>query len=217
MMESALENTMTNSFNRDERECASALLEIALREDLAQIGDITSLTCIPSTSIGRAGFVARQSGVLAGLPVCRMVMERIDPSLRLEPIQLDGSHLQPGALIAAMEGPMRSILAAERIALNFLQHLSGIASLTRKYVDALAGYPAKILDTRKTLPGWRPLEKYAVRMGGGVNHRMGLYDAILIKDNHLAALSPPETAIQRALDRCAKPVPICPSRSRLIP
>ena len=148
--------------------------------------------------IGRAVFVARRPGVLAGLPAAALVVQAIDSRLRFDPLLADGSLLEPGQRLATLAGSMRSILACERIALNFLQHLSGVASLTRKYVDAAAGFAAKILDTRKTLPGWRLLQKYAVRCGGGHNHRMGLFDGILIKDNHLAAYP---SADSRCADR----------------
>src|SRR5207249_2381 len=132
--------------------------------------DITSKAMIPELSQGRAVFVARSSGVLAGLPAAALVVAAIEPRLAFEPLLGDGTALKSGARIATVTGPMRGILAAERTALNFLQHLSGIATLTRQYVDAIAGLRCQILDTRKTLPGWRLLEKYAVRQGGGHNH-----------------------------------------------
>src|SRR5262249_30864695 len=120
------------------------------------------------------------------------------PLLKLQPLVPEGTRVQPGERLAVVTGLMQFILTAERIALNFLQHLSGVASLTRRYVDAVAGLPCRILDTRKTMPGWRLLEKYAVRCGGGQNHRMGLYDGILIKDNHLAALGVGKDAFRLA-------------------
>jgi nicotinate-nucleotide pyrophosphorylase (carboxylating) len=122
------------------------------------------------------------------MPAAELVVRTIDPAVTLQHLKCDGDRLAPGDNLAIVAGPMRSILAAERTALNSLQHLSGIATLTRRYVDAVAGLDVKVLDTRKTLPGWRLLAKYAVRSGGGHNHRLGLYDGILIKDNHLAAL-----------------------------
>jgi nicotinate-nucleotide pyrophosphorylase (carboxylating) len=143
--------------------------------------------------------VARVPGVLAGLPAVKLVIEAVEPALRLEPHRADGDRLDAGTSIGKLSGPMRGILAAERTALNFLQHLSGIATLTRRYVDAVAGLPCKILDTRKTIPGWRLLAKYAVRCGGGANHRLGLHDGTLIKDNHLAAMAgDPLPRIQQA-------------------
>lgn len=163
------------------------LIVLALEEDIGP-GDVTSEAVIDPNLHGSATFTARSDGVVAGLPAAALVAEAIDGRLRFEPIVADGSSVAKGARLALISGPMRGILAAERLALNFLQHLSGVATLTRQYVDAIAGLRAKILDTRKTLPGWRLLEKYAVRMGGGHNHRIGLYDGILIKDNHLAPL-----------------------------
>jgi nicotinate-nucleotide pyrophosphorylase (carboxylating) len=170
------------------------LVELALEEDLGQAGDVTSHALIPSTATGRATLVARGPGVLAGLPAAVMVFSVVNAQIKVEPFFEDGSVLAAGSRIAVVEGPTRGILAGERVALNFVQHLSGIASLARAFVTAVAGLPVRILDTRKTLPGWRLLEKYAVRQGGGHNHRMGLYDAILVKDNHLAALPPPGLA-----------------------
>src|SRR5262249_47271720 len=130
----------------------------------------------------------RSAGVLAGIEAAERVLKRVDPKVEFGALRQDGHGLLKGETFALVEGPIRSILVAERTALNFLQRLSGIATLTREYVDAVVGLPVKILDTRKTTPGWRLLEKYAVRVGGGTNHRIGLYDMVLIKDNHLAAL-----------------------------
>jgi nicotinate-nucleotide pyrophosphorylase (carboxylating) len=162
---------------------------MALREDLGGEpvfgGDVTSLL-IPPGRQGKAVFVARRPGVLAGLPAAALVCGIVDERLRWEALTQDGATLEAGTRLAAISGPAQSILTAERTALNFLQRLSGIATLTRRYVDAIAGLPGRIFDTRKTTPGWRLLEKYAVRFGGGSNHRMGLYDMVLIKDNHLA-------------------------------
>jgi nicotinate-nucleotide pyrophosphorylase (carboxylating) len=171
-----------------ELSCLNVLIDLALAEDLGDIGDVTSKATIPESLTGKAAFVARAPGVLAGTEAAKMVCQRIDPKLAFLPSFIDGDPLQKGDAIATIEGSMRSILAAERTALNFMQRLSGIATLTRQFVDAVTGLSAKILDTRKTTPGWRLLEKYAVRMGGGTNHRVGLYDMVLIKDNHLAAV-----------------------------
>lgn len=171
-----------------EIESAKSLIAMALSEDLGQSGDLTSIATIPESTTGSAVFVARSPGVVAGLPVAQMVFEAVDPSVAFHSKGDDGSKVQAGERLAEVTGPMRSILTAERTALNFCQRLSGIATLTRRYVDATGGR-SKVLDTRKTTPGWRLLEKYAVRCGGGHNHRIGLYDAILIKDNHLAALN----------------------------
>ncbi len=175
-------------FTEAESDACLRLVEWAIREDLGPAGDITSRTLLPADLQGRAHFVQRSAGVTAGLPAAAMTLETIDGSLHFEPHVADGSFAQPGQVLATASGSLRSILTAERVALNFLQRLSGVATLTRRYVDAVAGLPVAILDTRKTTPGWRSLEKYAVRQGGGSNHRMGLYDGVLIKDNHLAAL-----------------------------
>jgi nicotinate-nucleotide pyrophosphorylase (carboxylating) len=145
-------------------------------------------------------FVARSPGVLAGLPAVTLVFGALDPRVTVEPLIQDGKALQRGSQLAALSGPMRSILSGERVALNFLQHLSGIATQTRQYVDAVAGLKCQVLDTRKTLPGWRLLEKYAVRCGGGHNHRIGLFDGVLIKDNHLSALGRGKKEIRAAVE-----------------
>jgi nicotinate-nucleotide pyrophosphorylase (carboxylating) len=175
-------------FSESETSACRSLIELALREDLGQVGDLTSQAVMPADLHGQAVFVARASGALAGLPAAALVVQAVDARLRFEPLLQDGAKLAAGDRLARVAGPMRGVLSAERTALNFLQYLSGIASLTRKFVDAVAGLPAHILDTRKTLPGWRVLSKYAVRCGGGHNHRMGLFDGVLIKDNHLKGL-----------------------------
>lgn len=177
--------------------CLNVLIDLALAEDLGDTGDVTSKATIPEDSQGKAVFVARAPGVLAGLEVAKRVCQRVDPKLVFLPSFVDGDPLKKCDSIATVEGPMRSILSAERTALNFLQRLCGVATLTREFVEAVAGLPARILDTRKTTPGWRLLEKYAVRMGGGTNHRVGLFDMVLIKDNHLAAVMGDITAAIR--------------------
>jgi nicotinate-nucleotide pyrophosphorylase (carboxylating) len=181
----------------------SLLIDFALTEDLGDEGDVTSRATIPDDLPGRAAFVARSDGVLAGVEAAARVCARVDHQLQFTPIRADGYRLGKRETFATVEGPMRSILTAERTALNFLQRLSGVATLTRQYVDAVAGLPVKVLDTRKTTPGWRLLEKYAVRVGGGTNHRVGLHDMVLIKDNHLAAMrnaNPGANDIQAAID-----------------
>ena len=167
---------------------AGTLIDLALAEDLGQVGDTTSTATIPSQAQGCAQFVARAPGVLAGLPVVERLVDLFQLRTGWRPHRSDGQRLEKGDVIADISGPVRSILALERTALNFLQRLSGIATLTARFVERVEGTPAAIYDTRKTTPGWRVLEKYAVRCGGGRNHRMGLHDAILIKDNHLAWL-----------------------------
>lgn len=174
------------------------LVRAALAEDLGRAGDITSTACIPDDARLNVAFTARKSGVLAGLECARLALRAMDPNLRFEPLLADGDALGPGAVIARVSGSARAILSAERVALNLLGHLSGVASLTATYVERIAGTGARIIDTRKTTPGLRFLEKYAVRCGGGANHRFGLDDAVLIKDNHVAACGGVGEAIRRA-------------------
>ena len=162
------------------------LIDRTLAEDQAA-HDVTTDTLISPDQRGTAVLMAKADGVLAGLPVAGTVFARMDPSLRIEPLAEDGSPVSPGQHLARIEGPVAGMLRAERTALNFLQRMSGIATETARYVRAVEGLPAQILDTRKTLPGHRHLDKYAVRMGGGRNHRLNLSDGILIKDNHIAA------------------------------
>ena len=164
------------------------LIDAAFAED-AIFGDPTTDVLIPPDLTGSAALVTRDAGVLAGIEVATAAFERFDPSLRTEVIMPDGSRVSPGDRLARVSGSVSSILKAERTAVNFLQHLSGIASETRRYVNAVSGLRAKIVDTRKTTPGLRKLEKYAVTMGGGHNHRQNLADGILIKDNHIEALA----------------------------
>jgi nicotinate-nucleotide pyrophosphorylase (carboxylating) len=187
--------------------CADRLIELALAEDLGDAGDVTSLATIPEQLKGKAAFVPRAKGTLAGLDVAERIFKRVDPKINFTTEWIDGDPLEPGEVFATIAGSMRSILAAERTALNFLQHLSGIATLTAQYRAVVSGLPVTILDTRKTIPGWRLLEKYAVRAGGGTNHRVGLYDMVLIKDNHLAAT---RNDIAVAIERCRAQFPNLP-------
>jgi nicotinate-nucleotide pyrophosphorylase (carboxylating) len=163
-----------------------ALIGLALAEDLGVEGDWTSKALMPEDAERRAAVAAREETVVAGLPAVGLTLAAVDPRLKWRPEVQDGAVLGPGARAGVIEGPAQGILAAERILLNFISRLSGIADLTRQYVAAVAGTAARIYDTRKTAPGWRRLEKYAVRCGGGWNHRAGLSEAVLIKDNHLA-------------------------------
>ncbi|HZY84965.1 MAG TPA: carboxylating nicotinate-nucleotide diphosphorylase [Gemmataceae bacterium] len=176
------------NFSAAEEAAFDRLARWALEEDLGAAGDLTSQAVIPPDLDGKAVLVARAPGVLAGLPAAMGVFALVDPGLTFAPHKQDGSAVRPNDRLLTVAGRMRSILAGERAALNFLQRLSGVATLTKRYVEAVAGLPCQVLDTRKTTPGWRLLEKYAVRCGGGTNHRMGLSDGVLIKDNHLAAL-----------------------------
>ena len=162
------------------------LLRLAVCEDLGQEGDWTTRALVGEDAVGRAAVVAREAGVVAGIAGAEMTFREIEPRLSWMPELHDGQSVGPGDRIGRIEGPARGLLTAERIVLNLLGHLSGIATLTRQFVEAVAGTKARIYDTRKTTPGWRRLEKYAVRCGGGRNHRTGLFEAVLIKDNHLA-------------------------------
>jgi nicotinate-nucleotide pyrophosphorylase (carboxylating) len=172
-------------------------IRAALREDMPD-GDVTSESIIPPTAVSEAVILAREDGVLAGLPVCRRVFEIVDSRVSFQAKSEDGLTFRKGDILARLKGPSASLLKAERTALNFLQRLSGIATATRRFVDAVAGTKAKILDTRKTTPGLRLLEKYAVRMGGGQNHRLSLSDMALIKDNHLRHVGSITEAVRRA-------------------
>lgn len=183
------------------------MIKQALKEDLGK-GDITSLYTIDAQANGLALIMAKQEGVLAGIEVCREVFLQVDPEMIIELNKSDSQRVDVGEVVMNIQGKTRSILAAERTALNFLQHLSGIASLTARFAEAVDGTRAKILDTRKTTPGLRLLEKYAVACGGGQNHRMGLYDMVLIKDNHIEAAGGVSAAIQLVRDGVKKNVKI---------
>jgi nicotinate-nucleotide pyrophosphorylase (carboxylating) len=174
------------------------LVRLALDEDLGLAGDLTSDAAIDAGATARAAFVARAEGVLAGVEFAREAVRVLDPAARFTARLADGAPLARGDVVAEVEGNARALLAAERTALNFLTHLSGIATLTRRYVDAVAGTKARIAATRKTLPGLRAAQKWAVRVGGGDAHRYGLFDAVLLKDNHLAASGSIGEAIARA-------------------
>lgn len=162
------------------------IVELALAEDLGAVGDITTDAVVDATVEVKARLIAKRDGVICGLPVAALVFEKVDDSIVFEPRVGDGSQVAAGAAIGEVSGPARGILAAERTALNLLQHMSGIATVTAEAVARAAGTPARIYDTRKTEPGIRCLEKYAIALAGGFNHRAGLYDGVLIKDNHIA-------------------------------
>jgi nicotinate-nucleotide pyrophosphorylase (carboxylating) len=174
------------------------IIRASLAEDLGRAGDITALACIDADTRLNAGFGARKSGTIAGLACVRLAILALDPTARFEALVSDGDAVDAGTVLARVDANARALLSAERTALNLLGRLSGIATLTSAYVDAVVGAGASITDTRKTTPGLRALEKYAVRCGGGVNHRFGLDDAILIKDNHVAACGGVRPAIERA-------------------
>jgi nicotinate-nucleotide pyrophosphorylase (carboxylating) len=174
------------------------IVERALREDLGSAGDVTSAAVVGAAETCRGRVVAKQAGLVAGLPVADRVFTAVDPGIRVRWAISDGSAVEPGTVVGHVDGPARSVLAAERVALNFLTHLSGIATLTRRFVDACAGTGSVVLCTRKTLPGLRSLERYAVEVGGGRLHRAGLFDGALIKDNHVALAGGVAEAVRRA-------------------
>lgn len=174
------------------------LVDAALREDLGRGGDITTNAIIPANQKWKGALVARQSGVIAGLDCSRLAFHQMDSAIRFKVKKPDGSEVKPKDVIATIEGPARAIITGERVALNFLGHLSGIATATHNLVKAVKPHKARICCTRKTTPGLRALEKYAVRAGGGANHRFGLDDAVLIKDNHIAVAGSVREAVMRA-------------------
>lgn len=176
----------------------SALITEALREDLGRMGDVTANACLRAEDGLHTRIVSRQTGCLAGLDIACATFMALDPTLSVTPLARDGTPLKPGLAVAEISGPARAIVSAERVALNILGRLSGIATLTGQYVAAVTGTPARIAATRKTTPLLRTLEKYAVQCGGGWPHRFGLDDAILIKDNHIAACGDVATAVTRA-------------------
>jgi len=176
------------------------LIDLALAEDVG-LGDWTTEWTVDSEARGRAVIVAKDAVVVAGAHVASEVFRRVDPQLHVDLKAQDGEELHPGDVLLEVQGPLRGILTGERVALNFLGHLSGVATLTRRFVVAVNGTGTRILDTRKTLPGWRVLEKEAVRAGGGENHRMGLHDMILVKDNHLLAAGGVKAAVQKVRHR----------------
>lgn len=177
------------------------IVKRALAEDVGS-GDVTTTALIPQGMSGIARVIAKEDLVAAGYSPFRKVFDTLDSRVIVHVIAEEGAEVRSGDVMAELRGPYAVLLTGERTALNFLQHLSGIATLTRTYVRKLSGYGAKLFDTRKTLPGWRVLEKEAVRHGGGTNHRMGLYDAVLIKENHIAACGSITAAITRAREAC---------------
>ncbi len=160
------------------------IIENALQEDLGS-GDITTDAIFSSDDTCEAQIITKQEGVIAGIPIAQRVFQKLDPGVTIAPKLKDGEHVKPGYEVLEIKGAIRAVLSGERLTLNLLQRMSGIATATSKYVEAIQGYRAQILDTRKTAPGLRVLDKYAVSVGGGYNHRIGLYDAVLIKDNHI--------------------------------
>jgi len=186
-------------FEKTAVEAAEHLIALALAEDLGETGDITTRAIFTKENAkrGEAVVIAKSAGVVAGLKIFARVFTKVDTLVQVDCSASDKDWLAPKQEIIRLRGPVAAILAGERVALNFLQRLSGIATLTRKFVDAVAGTKTKILDTRKTTPGWRMLEKYAVQCGGGFNHRLGLHDMFLIKENHIAAAGGIAAAVQK--------------------
>ena len=197
---------MENTFGDHERLAAVVLIDLAFMEDLKGACDLTSVALVPEDQSGVVQIVARQRGVVAGLPMIEQVFSKVDASVSIDLLCSDGEIVLPGRVLANVQGSVRSLLTGERTVLNFLTALGGVATLTRQFVDSAGGTRAKILDTRKTWPGWRLLQKYAVRCGGGTNHRLGLYDGVLIKDNHLAAwrAQSPDGSVAAAIRECRR-------------
>ena len=173
------------------------LIDLAFAEDIG-IGDVTTEATVPPTQEGIGTLLAKSGGIVAGLPVAERVFARLDAKLAFRTLVSDGEAVNAGTPIAEVQGSAKTILMGERTALNFLQRLSGIATLTAQFVAAVSNYDTKIVDTRKTAAGWRAVQKYAVRVGGGSNHRFGLYDGVLIKDNHIVAAGGVQNAVRRA-------------------
>ncbi|PDP42876.1 carboxylating nicotinate-nucleotide diphosphorylase [Tannerella forsythia] len=173
------------------------LITLAFAEDIGD-GDHTTLCCIPSTEMGKSRLIIKESGVLAGVEMARRIFKHFDPDMRMDIFICDGAEVKRGDIAFTVEGRVQSLLQTERLVLNVMQRMSGIATTTRRYVKALEGTKTRVLDTRKTTPGMRMLEKEAVRIGGGVNHRIGLFDMILLKDNHVDFAGGIEQAITRA-------------------
>ncbi|MBQ5653926.1 MAG: carboxylating nicotinate-nucleotide diphosphorylase [Alistipes sp.] len=192
------------------------LIELAIKEDIGD-GDHTSLCCIPASEQGRMRLLCKQEGVIAGIEIAEIVLQRLDPTMKFEQILHDGDRVKPGDVAFYVSGGLRSLLQAERILLNIMQRMSGVATQTAFYVKHLEGLHTKVLDTRKTTPGMRVLDKMAVKIGGGENHRMGLFDMILLKDNHIDFAGGIRQAVEGAkqyLKEKGKNIPIeCEVRS----
>lgn len=184
-----------------ERELIDRLIDLAFAEDIGD-GDHTTLSCIPADAMGKSRLLIKETGVLAGMEIAKEIFHRFDPTMQVEVLMPDGSDVKPGDVAMIVTGKVRSLLQTERLMLNVMQRMSGIATMTRRYVKQLEGTHTRVLDTRKTTPGMRMLEKMAVKIGGGVNHRIGLFDMILLKDNHVDFAGGIANAIRRAKDYC---------------
>ncbi len=187
---------------KSREELIDDLLTLAFAEDVGD-GDATTLSTIPAEETGAQRLIVKEEGILGGVEIARMVFEKFDPSLKMTVMIPDGSHVKPGDIAFIVEGSVRSLLQTERVMLNIMQRMSGIATITARYQERLAGTKAKVIDTRKTTPGMRVLEKEAVKIGGGGNHRMGLYDMVLIKDNHIDFAGGIPQAVAAARKWCA--------------
>ena len=188
---------------KSREELIDDLLTLAFAEDVGD-GDATTLSTIPADEMGAQRLIVKEEGILAGVEIARTVFQKFDPSLTMTVMIPDGSHVKPGDIAFVVEGPVRSLLQTERVMLNIMQRMSGIATVTARYQERLAGTKAKVIDTRKTTPGMRVLEKEAVKIGGGGNHRMGLYDMVLIKDNHVDFAGGIHQAVEAARKWCAE-------------
>ena len=184
-----------------EKELIDKLIDLAFAEDIGD-GDHTTLSCIPATAMGKSKLLIKEAGVLAGVEVAKEIFNRFDPTMKVEVFINDGTEVKPGDIVMVVEGKVQSLLQTERLMLNVMQRMSGIATMTRKYAQKLVGTHTHVLDTRKTTPGMRILEKMAVKIGGGVNHRIGLFDMILLKDNHVDFAGGIDKAITRAKEYC---------------
>ena len=175
------------------------LIQFAIHEDIG-VGDVTSEATVSPSSTAAARFLQKQDGVVCGMPLLPLIFREFSPDIVLDVYHEDGAVVENGTVIATVEGPARALLAAERTALNFIQRMGGVATMTKRYVDRIAGTGTKLLDTRKTIPAWRLVDKYATQIGGAVNHRMGLFDMVMIKDNHITAAG----GVKEAIDRCVE-------------
>ena len=182
-------------------ELIDRLIDLAFAEDIGD-GDHTTLSCIPEDAMGKSKLLIKEPGVLAGVEIAKEIFHRFDPTMQVEVMMEDGSEVKPGDVAMVVTGKVRSLLQTERLMLNVMQRMSGIATMTRRYVKQLEGTHTRVLDTRKTTPGMRMLEKEAVKIGGGVNHRIGLFDMILLKDNHVDFAGGIDKAITRAKEYC---------------
>ena len=180
-----------------EEELIDRLIDLAFAEDIGD-GDHTTLSCIPATAMGKSKLLIKEPGILAGIEIAKEVFRRFDPTMKVEVFINDGTAVKPGDVAMIVEGKIQSLLQTERLMLNIMQRMSGIATMTHRYAEQLKGTNTRVLDTRKTTPGMRILEKMAVKIGGGVNHRIGLFDMILLKDNHVDFAGGIDKAINRA-------------------